>query len=84
METLVFSAVAAYSIMGMFTGAYHLVKINESLSDYNRTRLKDRKNEAVWAAHHHWDGLKSSWLWPLAVAESSYKSIKWVLSLDKS
>ena len=45
METIVLSAAAAYLLCGALSGAYHLTKINEAMSDYERTRLKDRKNE---------------------------------------
>ena len=81
METIVLSAAAAYLACGALSGAYHLTKINEAMSDYERTRLKDRKNEAIWAAQHHWDSLKVSWLWPIGSIASAYKSIKWALSL---
>lgn len=84
MEIVFFSASAAYLICGTLTCAYHLTKINEAMSDYERTRLKDRKNESVWAAQHHWDSLKGSWLWPLSSAISAYKSVKWVLSLGRA
>lgn len=81
METIVLSATAAYFICGTLTCAYHLTKINEAMSDYDRTRLKDRKNEAIWAAQHHWGSLKGAWLWPLGSFASAYKSIKWAISL---
>lgn len=84
METIILSSIAAYAAVGAFAGTYHLVKINEAMSDYDRTRLKDRKNEAVWAAQHHWTALMGTWLWPIGVIESAYKSIKWVLSLGRS
>jgi hypothetical protein len=81
MEVIILSAAAAYVVCGILTCTYHLTKINESMSDYERTRLKDRKNEAIWAAQHHWDALKGSWLWPIGSLISAYKAVKWVISL---
>jgi hypothetical protein len=81
MEIVVFSGVTAYFICGFLACAYHLTKINEAMAGYERTRLKDRKNEFIMTAQYHWDSLKGSWLWPLSATASTYRSVKWVLSL---